>query len=198
MRASAEISRSLGLMLTSAIRKAKQIPELKNVSDAEQRKHLLTGAFAVSPTAIQGERILLIDDLYRSGATMSAINVQVFCSGGHCRNNLGPWKVKCVTAPHSRRDFEFFTAKDAAMAEEADVGFMLWDGQSSGTVVNAARLIAAGKPVVIYVAPEREFRTVKSRSDFEALLSHCPSEIRQRIDRYIANHAGEYTQHAMF
>lgn len=32
-------------MLKSAIRKAKQIPELKNVYDAEERKRLLTGAF---------------------------------------------------------------------------------------------------------------------------------------------------------
>lgn len=123
-------------------------------------------------------------------------SVQVFCSGGDCRNNLGPWEVKSVRPPHNRRDFEYFTAKDAAMAQEADVGFMLWDGQSSGTVVNAARLIAAGKPVVVYIAPEKEFRTLKSQSDFEELLSPCPSEIRQRIDRYVADHA--FAQPAMF
>jgi hypothetical protein len=75
---------------------------------------------------------------------------------------------------------------------------MLWDGHSTGTVVNAARLIAAGKPVVIYVAPEKNFRTLKSRFDFEALLSPCSADIRKRIDQYIADHAGEYSQHAMF
>jgi adenine-specific DNA-methyltransferase len=123
-------------------------------------------------------------------------NVQVFCSAGDCRNNLGPWEVKSVKPPHQRRDFEFFTAKDAAMAEEADVGFMLWDGESSGTVVNAARLIAAGKPVVVYIAPDKEFRTLKSQLDLEALLSPCSSEIRQRIDRYVADHA--HAQPAMF
>ncbi|MDQ2921141.1 MAG: hypothetical protein M3R52_05975 [Acidobacteriota bacterium] len=123
-------------------------------------------------------------------------NVQVFCSAGDCRNNLGSWEVKSIKPPHSRRDFEFFTAKDAAMAEEADVGFMLWDGESSGTVVNAARLIAAGKPVVVYVAPDKEFRTLKSQTDFKALLSPCSSEIRQRIDRYVADHA--HAQPAMF
>jgi nucleoside 2-deoxyribosyltransferase len=109
---------------------------------------------------------------------------------------LGPWEVKSVKPPHQRRDFEFFTAKDAAMAEEADVGFMLWDGESSGTVVNAARLIAAGKPVVVYIAPDKEFRTLKSQLDLEALLSPCSSEIRQRIDRYVADHA--HAQPAMF
>ena len=123
-------------------------------------------------------------------------NVQIFCSAGDCRNNLGPWEIKSVKPPHLRRDFEFFTAKDAAMAEEADVGLMLWDGESSGTVVNAARLIAAGKPVVVYVGPEKRFFTVKSHSDFESLLSPCPAEIRQRIDRYVAQHAA--SQPAMF
>jgi len=125
-------------------------------------------------------------------------NVQIFCSAGDCRNNLGPWEVKSVKPPHDRRDFEFFTAKDAAMAEEADVGFMLWDGQSSGTVVNAARLIAAEKPVVVYIAPEKRFRTLKSQSDLEALLSPCPSEIRQRIARYVDDHARDYAQPIIF
>ena len=123
-------------------------------------------------------------------------NVQVFCSAGDCRNNLGCWEVKSIKPPHSRRDFEFFTAKDAAMAENADVGLMLWDGESSGTVVNAARLIAAGKPVVVYIGPEKRFLTLKAQSDFEALLSPCPPAIRQRIDRYVADHA--HAQPAMF
>jgi hypothetical protein len=68
---------------------------------------------------------------------------------------------------------------------------MLWDGESSGTVVNAARLIAAGKPVVVYIAPEKRFMTLKSEFDFEALLSPCPTGIRHRIDRYVAQHASQ-------
>ena len=116
-------------------------------------------------------------------------NVQVFSSAGDCRNNVGSWEVRSITPPHSRRDFEFFTAKDAAMAEEADVGFMLWDGESSGTLVNAARLVATGKPVVIYFAPEKRFLTLKSRSDLETLLAPCTPEVRHRIDRYVTHHA---------
>lgn len=68
-------------MLDSAIRKDKEIPELKNVYDAEQRKRLLDGAFAVNETAVRGQRILLVDDLYRSGATMSAITELLLASG---------------------------------------------------------------------------------------------------------------------
>lgn len=108
----------------------------------------------------------------------------------------GNWKVNSVAPPHTRRDFAFFTAKDAAMAREADVGLMFWDGESSGTVVNAARLVAARKPVVIYIAPERKFLTVRSQADLDSLLSPCPVEIRQRLNRYVADYAN--TQPAMF
>lgn len=68
-------------MLKSAIRKARQIPELKNVFDAEERKRLLKGAFEVSAKAISGQQILLVDDLYRSGATMSAVTEALLASG---------------------------------------------------------------------------------------------------------------------
>jgi adenine-specific DNA-methyltransferase len=124
--------------------------------------------------------------------------VEIYCSAGNCRNNLGQWQVISVKPPHNRRDFEFFAAKDAAMAQEADAGFMLWDGQSAGTVVNVARLVAAGKPVVIYLATEKEFRTVRSRSNFDALLTPCSEETRQRINQYITSRAVADTQHTLF
>jgi hypothetical protein len=69
-------------------------------------------------------------------------NVLVFCTAGEFRNNLGGWPIRAVKEPHSSRDFAFFTAEDAAMASEAEVGFMLWDGQSSGTIVNVARMVS--------------------------------------------------------
>ncbi len=122
--------------------------------------------------------------------------VQIYCSDGDCRNNLGPWQVKSVKPPHRRRDFAFFTAKDAAMAEDADVGLMLWDGESAGTVVNVARLIAAGKPVVVYLAPEKKFQTLKSHSSFETLLNPCSEQIRNRLYQYVASHGR--TQNSLF
>ena len=68
-------------MLKSAIRKAKQIPELKNVYDPEERKRLLGGAFEANAEAIKGQKILLVDDLYRSGATMNAITEVLLAAG---------------------------------------------------------------------------------------------------------------------
>jgi predicted amidophosphoribosyltransferase len=64
-----------------AIRKLKQFGELKNVYDAEERRKLLEGAFEVSAPRIMGHRVMLLDDLYRSGATMNAI-AQVLSRSG--------------------------------------------------------------------------------------------------------------------
>jgi hypothetical protein len=125
-------------------------------------------------------------------------DVVVFCTAGQCRNNLGSWRVEPVTPPHKTRDFEFFTAKDAAMAREADVGLMIWDGESSGTIVNVARLIGRGKSAVVYVAPQKAFWTVRSPEQLEHLLTTCPPEARDRIDRYVSEHAREYTHPALF
>ncbi len=47
--------------------------QLKNVTDLEERKKLLDGLYSVDPAVTKEKRILLLDDLYRSGATMNAV-----------------------------------------------------------------------------------------------------------------------------
>lgn len=125
-------------------------------------------------------------------------NVLVFCTAGDCRNNVGNWTVRAVEAPHRARDFAFFTAKDAAMAEEADVGLALWDGESSGTIVNVARLVARSKPAVVYVAPKKTFSTLKTPDDLVELLSSADTGVRARIEGSIHDHVAELVQPGMF
>jgi predicted amidophosphoribosyltransferase len=68
-----EMGRILHLPVdTTSVRKTKATPELKNVNHAE-RLALLVGAHAVDGSALAGQRILLFDDLYQSGATLNAI-----------------------------------------------------------------------------------------------------------------------------
>ena len=125
-------------------------------------------------------------------------NVEVFCTEGHCRNNLGQWPVRPIKPPHQTRDFEYFTVKDAAMAREADYGLMLWDGSSAGTLVNVARLVVLRRPVVVYISPMRRFLTLKSREDLADLLATCPTAVRSRVGGYITQHAPELAQPSMF
>lgn len=125
-------------------------------------------------------------------------NVLVFCTAGDCRNNVGHWPIRAVDAPHRVRDFAFFTAKDAAMADEADVGLALWDGQSSGTIVNVARLVARAKPAVVYVAPLKTFATMKTPDDLVGFLSSANTDVRDRVEEYIHDHVAEFAQPQMF
>ncbi len=96
--------------------------------------------------------------------------VEVFCTEGQCRNNLGYWKVTSVPAPGvTRRNFEFYSVKDQKMAEESSVGLMLWDGKSKGTLSNVHRLLEQGKKVVVWIAPQKKFETLGSLNDWDRL-----------------------------
>lgn len=57
----------------SYVRKVKATPELKNVYAYQERLKLLEGAFEVEGDSVSGQSILLLDDLYRSGATLKTV-----------------------------------------------------------------------------------------------------------------------------
>ena len=58
---------------------------------------------------------------------------------------------------------------------------MLWDGKSKGTVNNVVNLSRDHKPVVVYVAPTKQFRTIKNSEDLRDLLAQGDSESVERI-----------------
>jgi hypothetical protein len=114
-------------------------------------------------------------------ADKSYPNVLVHCMKDHCRNNVGNWPTREVTAPRGAKGFDYYSLKDRAMAETAEYGLMLWDGKSKGTVNNVVNLSRDNKPVVVYVAPTRQFRTVKTFDDLRDLLAQGDSDSVERI-----------------
>lgn len=60
-------------VLTSAVTKTKETPQLKDVFGYDERQKLLDGAFAFDRRVVEGRRLLLVDDLYRSGATAAVV-----------------------------------------------------------------------------------------------------------------------------
>lgn len=102
-------------------------------------------------------------------------NVTVFCAGTKCRNNVGAWATKNIDVPSSLKGRDFYTAKDRAMAAEADYGFVLWDGKSAGSINNVLELVKRGKCVVVYLSAKREFFTVKNPDGITSLLQVCDS-----------------------
>ncbi len=73
-----EIATALGARLNVLVRagyviKTKVTPELESVYDYNARLALLENAFSIQDQSLKGKSILLFDDLYRSGATLTAI-----------------------------------------------------------------------------------------------------------------------------
>lgn len=103
--------------------------------------------------------------------------VTVFCSGSAPRNNLGPWRTRCVDAPKSAKGVHFYTVKDREMAREADFGLMIWDGKSPGTLLNVLRLVQAGKIAVLFHAHDKVATNIKSADQWRAFLARCSTEL---------------------
>ena len=114
-------------------------------------------------------------------ADRSYPHVLVHCMKGRCRNNVGNWPRREVAAPSGAKGFDYYSLKDRAMAEAAEYGLMLWDGRSKGTVNNIMNLSRGGKPVLVYVAPTKQFCTVKSFRDLRNLLAQGDPRSVERI-----------------
>ena len=95
----------------------------------------------------QGIDTLVQEYLYTKGYE----NVTVYCSGSRCRNLVNTaWNVKHVIVPTGLTGRAFFGYKDEIMAQDADGGLAIWDGESAGTGKNIDNLSRAGKYVLIY------------------------------------------------
>ncbi|MBA5869229.1 MAG: ComF family protein [Nitrospira sp. CR2.1] len=68
-----EVGRLLGIPVDKdTVHKTKATPQIKNIDHA-QRLKLLIGAHSIQSDALRGRRVLLLDDLYHSGATLNVI-----------------------------------------------------------------------------------------------------------------------------
>jgi len=115
--------------------------------------------------------------------TKSYDQVEVFCSGKVCRNNVGGWKTREITVDPRERGYRFYAAKDREMAREADFGFMVWDGKSTGTLLNVLRLLRQDKKVVIYSVPEHKFAELKAFEQWDEFIAPYSSEVRQETEQ---------------
>jgi hypothetical protein len=110
-------------------------------------------------------------------------NVEVFCAGSLCRNNVGNWKLRRVPPETREGSFDFYAAKDRLMSHEAAIGLMIWDGKSLGTLLNVLRLLRQHKKVVVYHVAEHQFWELKNQSQWQAFVSRCNGELRNRVEQ---------------
>ena len=141
---------------------------------------------------IEKELPVLIGDAYGADKAVQQYfkahhysQVEVFCMAGGCRNNVGSWPICSIPAPSTKKDFRYYSTKDQAMADEASVGFMIWDGKSVGTLANVFRLISQHKKVAVYTAPSSLFTHLKNSADWKSFVSPYGNDLRERIEKPI-------------
>ncbi len=92
------LGNSLGIQVfPDAVRKTKNTPEVKNVSTPQEKYDILKDVFKVVEHSIKGKTVLVLDDLYRSGATLRAITDVLYKQGG-----VGKVKVLALTMTKRR------------------------------------------------------------------------------------------------
>ncbi len=75
------IGKALDLPVADCVTVRRPATPLKGVMDPERRKELLEGLYTVKRAQTQGKSVLLFDDLYRSGATMTAVTQLLVTEG---------------------------------------------------------------------------------------------------------------------
>jgi hypothetical protein len=100
-------------------------------------------------------------------------DVLVYASNGVARNNVGQWKVQNVPVRDNATGFAFYVEKDKAMADNADYGFMIWNGKSKGTLNNMVNLVSFNKEVLLYFTPHKRFYHINSMDRIHGLTDIC-------------------------
>ena len=76
------VSKSLNIPIdTNYIVKIKNTNELKGIDDPLEREKLLSGAFNLQDLRYQNKKILLFDDLFRSGSTLKELTKTLYYNG---------------------------------------------------------------------------------------------------------------------
>lgn len=108
-------------------------------------------------------------------------NVTVF-SMAKVRNNVGNWENIKVSSEAAMNTREYFTEKDKKMAENADIGFMIWNKKSEGTLNNMVNLLILNKKVCLFTDNENKIYLLKRIEDLEKIIFQENS--KELIEKY--------------
>ena len=136
----------------------------------------LYGIYEKGYTVLVGDANGVDKAIQKYFAGQGYANVIVYASNGKARNNLGNWQVEAVPVPENTKGFAFYAMKDKAMADAAEYGFMLWNGESKGTLNNIINLLNDSKKALVYFSPDESFINIDSPDALETLLMRCPEE----------------------
>lgn len=123
-------------------------------------------------------------------------DVLVFASNGKARNNIGNWEIKNVMVDDTVKGFDFFASKDEKMAESADYGFMIWNGESKGTLNNIINLLNMNKLVLLYYNNNKKFYKLKTLEDLYSFI-RCNVTLNNKLTKILPDYNDNYVQISM-
>lgn len=94
-------------------------------------------------------------------------NVTVYTCNRRPRNNVGDFKVKKITPLLGVSGRDFYTEKDKAMSYYCDLGFMIWDGTSQGTLNNIRRLAKYSIKITVYLSDKQQMKHINNYNDYK-------------------------------
>ena len=113
--------------------------------------------------------------------------VTIYSSAGEIRNNLGNWQVEKVESGLKSKSNAAHAFKDRKMSRLADIGLMIWDSQSAGTLSNVIDLVDQQKECYMWLAAESElcrFDNLKSLDKFLLNYPEQSEEAKKRLKRF--------------
>jgi len=103
--------------------------------------------------------------------------VTVYTSADEIRNNLGNWQVEKVESGLKSKSNAVHAFKDRKMSLIADIGLMIWDCKSAGTLSNVIDLLGQGKNCFIWVAPDSDLYQFDNTDSLNKWMANYP-EVR--------------------
>jgi len=166
---------------------------------SEPVKIRLNNILSKNYTVIVGDASGVDSAVQKYFSDLSYQNVIVYASEGKARNNIGSWEVYKVDAPARARGFNFYAAKDKAMADDASYGFMIWNGESKGTLTNIINLLNLDKKSIVYLTTNNSFYNIDNMDDLQELLETCGQTAKALFEKvYKTSMSNLYHQASLF
>lgn len=101
---------------------------------------------------------------------MHTDRVTIYTSRARPHHNLGGWGIRRLRDDNPWIGMPRNLQNTLSMADAADGGIVLWDGQSMGSFYVMARLLARGCQVWVYLPEKGRSHTLRTSQDLEKLL----------------------------
>lgn len=120
-------------------------------------------------------------------------NIKIFASNGNARNNIGNWEVENIKVSTKLKGFDFYKEKDLAMAKVSDIGFMIWNCKSRGTLNNMINLLNLNKKLIVYFTVINSLKKINNLSELLKLLNKYAPDTVSMYNSLLSNYNKQLT-----